>query len=343
VLGHLAFAWALADPSETAVWCFYLYGDLFSTLMVVSFFAFLNDSVSPGAAKRLYGLTGLGGVAGGAIGSLFLATWIGELDAPGWMGVCVGLCTAIAATSFAAGRLAHGLPAASRPRRSEDAEAEDPPSARQAALEGARLALRSRYLLAVIAIVGLYELASTLLDFQFSSAVQHYLDGDAIAAHFTRVYAITNGLALAVQLFATSFVMTRFGVGVALLVLPTAMLGGSASFLLIPTLWTGSLLSVADNGFAYSIQQSAKESLYVPTTPAEKYRAKAFIDMWVQRFAKAVAVVSGLGITVVFQQFAAVRWLSLLTLGLLLLWIPAARYAGRRFERYERDAGGARL
>jgi AAA family ATP:ADP antiporter len=36
-----------------AVWSFYLFGDLFSTIMVAAFFAFLNDTVSPDAARRL--------------------------------------------------------------------------------------------------------------------------------------------------------------------------------------------------------------------------------------------------------------------------------------------------
>jgi AAA family ATP:ADP antiporter len=341
VLGHGAFAFALADLSGTTVWTFYLYGDLFSTLMVVSFFAFLNDTVSQDAAKRLYGLAGLGGVAGGAVGSFFLASWIDDLDSPQWMVVCAVLGVSIAAAGLAAGRFARRLPADSRSSEDdgedeEKDEVSEEGGAIATAFAGAGLAMRSRYLLSVIAIVALYELVSTLMDFQFSSSVEHFLDGDAIGEHFSLVYAITNGLALFVQLFVTSFVMTRLGVGVALLVLPVAVACGSSAFLLIPTLWTGSLLSTADNAFAYSINQSAKESLYVPTTPAEKYQAKAFIDMWVQRFAKAVAVVVGLGITVTFQQFAMVRWLSLLSLALLLIWIPCVRYAGRQFEEHEK-------
>ena len=58
---------------------------------------------------------------------------------------------------------------------------------------------------------------------------------------------------------------------------------GSLAFLALPTLWLGSLLNTADNAFSYSINQSAKEALYVPTTEDEKYKAKAFIDMFVQR------------------------------------------------------------
>ena len=101
---------------------------------------------------------------------------------------------------------------------------------------------------------------------------------------------------------------------------------------MFPLLWAGSLLNTADNGFSYSINQSAKEALYVPTSAAEKYRAKAFIDMFVQRFAKAVAVLISLGITFAFRDFDSLRYLSLITLALLVVWVIAARYAGRQFQ-----------
>ena len=39
-----------------------------------------------------------------------------------------------------------------------------------------------------------------------------------------------------------------------------------------------------------------------------------------------------LGITLVFNDFASVRWLSLFTLPVLALWLFAVRYAGRRFS-----------
>ena len=94
----------------------------------------------------------------------------------------------------------------------------------------------------------------------------------------------------------------------------------------------GSLLNTADNAFSYSINQSAKEALYVPTTREEKYKAKAFIDMFVQRFAKAIAVGVSLGITSVFTDFSSVRWLSVFTVVMIGFWMMAARYAGRHFR-----------
>jgi ATP:ADP antiporter, AAA family len=138
---------------------------------------------------------------------------------------------------------------------------------------------------------------------------------------------------LLVQFFLASFVMTRFGVGTALLFLPVAALMGSAAFLVAPLLLVGSFLNTADNGFSYSINQSAKEVLYVPTTPNEKYKAKAFIDMFIQRFAKALAVGLSLLITFFFRGFESIRWLSLGTVLILAVWIVIARYAGREFQR----------
>jgi len=75
----------------------------------------------------------------------------------------------------------------------------------------------------------------------------------------------------------------------------------------------------------------------VPTSRDEKYKAKAFIDMLVQRLAKAVAVFIAIGVTTVFTDFSGVRWLSLITAAILVGWVATVRYAGRRFEELTRD------
>ena len=328
VLAFLLYAVVLARPGHLVVWSFYLFGDLFSTIMVAAFFAFLNDTVSPDASKRLYGPIVAGGVGGGVFGALVLSAWIERLTPPEWLGVCGALGVAIVLVAFVAGRAAGALPAASR---SPERAAEPTAPARNAALEGAALVARSRYLLAIVGIVTLYEIVSTVMDFQFTSAVAHYFEGPAIGKHLARVFAFTNVVSLLVQVFVTGAVMSRLGVGTALLVLPSTALAASAAFLAAPTLWIGSLLNTADNGFSYSINQSAKEALYTPTTPDEKYKAKAFIDMFGQRFAKTIGVVASLGMSQWFDDFASVRWLSLVSIAVILVWAVAARYAGHAF------------
>jgi AAA family ATP:ADP antiporter len=126
--------------------------------------------------------------------------------------------------------------------------------------------------------------------------------------------------------------MTRFGIKTALLILPVAVLAGSSGFLIMPALWMGSLLNTVDNGFSYSINQSAKEALYVPTSRDEKYMAKAFIDMFVQRFAKVLAVGISLIITSIFTSFSSIRWLSIGTALIVVAWIFVVRYSGEQFK-----------
>ncbi len=324
------FSYAVVDRGAATVWAFYWFGDLYNTLMVATFFAFLNDSVAPQVAKRLYGLIVLGGVAGGAFGATVLAVWLSELSLSGWLWVCVGVTIVIIAVAAFAGRLFGAV----EPREAETG----PPPSTGSVGASVRLVSKSRYLLAIVAVVGLYEMISTIMDFQYSSTITYYLDGDAITAWVATVSSFTNWVALFVQLFLTSFVMTRFGVGAALLVLPVAALLGSVGFLAAPILLIGSFLNTSDNGFAYSINQSAKEVLYTPTTKAEKYQAKAIIDMFVQRFAKAVAVVLSLAITTVFVGFGSVRWLSLVAIVILLAWIKVARFAGDEFQRLSSQA-----
>ena len=219
------FMSTLESPVGGTVWSFYFFGDLYSTLMVSTFFAFLNDSIAPEKAKRLYGLIGLGGVSGGAFGATLLAARIKQLSITAWLAICLGVAGGICVVAGAAGRLFARVPIPETPKADQAAAVTENP-----ATAGARLVFRSRYLLAILAIVGLYEMVSTIMDFQFKSAVAHYLDGEAIGVRIANMYAISNVLSFVVQLFFTSFVMNRFGVGMALLVLPATALIGSVGF-----------------------------------------------------------------------------------------------------------------
>ena len=340
------FASVLGEPEAWSVWSFYLFGDLFSTLMVATFFAFLNDSVSSDAAKRLYGLVGFGGVAGGVFGSSAVAVWISTLSILAWLGVAAVLLLLIACVAGAAARHFDRLEESSQAGsanagaeteaalKATSAGTEELPS--PGPLEGMKRVFGSGYLLAIVAIVGLYELVSTVVDFQFTQSMIRFSESEAARnQNFATVFAVTNWLSMAVQLFATSFVMRRFGLGAALMVLPCAIAFASMGFAWLPSLWLGGLLNTADNAFSYSINQSAKETLYVPTTPAEKYQAKAMIDMFIQRFAKAIGVALSIVVTKNVVGLEGLRSLSFLLLPVIALWMWAAMYAGKRFKELE--------
>jgi AAA family ATP:ADP antiporter len=328
-LAFLALGHFIDQPSAPTVWVFYLFGDLFNMLMVAAFFAYLNDIVSPEVARRIYAFVVLGGVAGGVFGSTVVKARISEFSGSTWLVLCTGLTLIIMGLAFAVAQLKLPRPA----HAVEESEVVVTASMREG-MAGARVVSSSPYLLAIAAIVAIYEVVSTVMDFQFSATVSHYLDGKAIGEQLASVFLVTNVLSLAVQLLLTRFVMQELGIRAALSVLPLVVLVVAGGFGLMPLLWVGSSMSIADNALNYSMNQSAKESLYVPTSASEKYRAKAFIDIFVQRSAKAVGVVLSLAMSLwIADDLSAVRWLSVLVVLLALVWLGLARYAGERFDQ----------
>ena len=327
----VVFSFLMAQPGPTAAWSFYVFGDIFNSIMVATFWAFTNDVNAPDQSKRLYGMIGLGGVVGGFVGATFVSSFV-EQEAVGRSGLilgCIAGMALIAAIAFFVNRWAGGAegPAAAGDERT-------PVSA---AIEGAKVVFQSKYLLAILGIIGLYEIVSNVIEFQLSAAVEtSALAGPDIDAFFGTYGQLIGVVSISVQLLLTPYLMNRWSVGVALLVLPVVDLVLSAGFLIFPVLGMAAALSIADNGLNYSINQSAKESLYTPTSSDAKYKGKAFIDMFVQRGAKVLAV----GLNLAFAALVsieAVRWLSIASIIVLVAWMLDVRFAGRRFA--ERTGG----
>ena len=76
-------------PGAATVWSFYLFGDLFSTLMVATFFAFLNDSVTPEACQAPLRLRRPRRRCwAGSFGSSVIGVFIESLGASTWLYGC---------------------------------------------------------------------------------------------------------------------------------------------------------------------------------------------------------------------------------------------------------------
>ncbi len=326
----LFFAATVSDrPTNFINWSFYLFGDLWSTVWVATFWALLNELSTPDQSKRLYGVIGTGGVLGGLLGVTLVRSLIKEYSAPPLILMCALLTLVIGAVVWQVNRLARQPGAAltyrPRPVRGDAGRS-------NAALEGGKLVFTSQYLLAVVGIMLLYELCSQIMDFQFKSLTQSGITGGTNTQFFlANVYLITNIISVVVQLVFTSFIMRRFGLGTALLVLPVAVALSSGMFLAAPTLVFASLLTISDNSFNYSINQTARETLYVPTSSDEQYKARAFTNMFVQRAGKGI----GIGIAFLLSAVSVdvLRWLSPVTIAITGIWIWIAIFAGRRFQQ----------
>jgi len=314
---------------DTAVWSFYVTGDIWTTVMVATFWAFANDLNTGDQAERLYGIVGLGGVVGGFVGATFVSGLVEQMGRSTLVFACLAPTLVIGALAV----WIHQRECGANPEvpccPKEDAVLDD--DQENVFLEGGKLVLQSKYLLGIAAVLGLYEMVSNIVDFQLAVLVEEQItDAAERDAFFGLVGQATSLVSIGVQLFLTSLVMKRYSVKIALLFLPLAILGGTIGFVLLPTLAFVGFMSVSDNALNYSINQSAKETLYTPTTQDEKYKAKSFIDMFVQRAAKVASVALNLGLTALVITDA--RWLSVAVGVLLIAWIAVIRFLGRQYE-----------
>ena len=332
------------EPSESTVWLFYWFGDLYISLMLAAFFSFLHDTVDLRNAKRLYGFIVLGAVSGGAVGSTYFRGWIDEMKNQQWLEVIIGIGVVICALAFVAGCLARSIPHHELKTSPNDV----PRKKFNAAIEGASLVFKSRYLIAIAGIVGFYEVTSEVLDYQFTAMIERFVPKEDIGSHFGTVYAIGNVAALIVQLgfsiFAANF--PKYRIHWILLVLPLSIALSSLFFILAPILIIGSLLKISDSTFAYSVNQTGRETLYNPLSRQEKYVARAFVEVFVQRTGKVAALFIAFLVPMFLStrneagqletSLLGLQFLGGFTCIIVALWFYCVKVVGRKFESLER-------
>ena len=332
------------EPSESTVWLFYWFGDLYISLMLAAFFSFLHDTVDLRNAKRLYGFIVLGAVSGGAVGSTYFRGWIEEMNNQQWLHMIIGIGVVICLLAFAAGWMAKSIPH-HEPKPSPN---DVPKKKFNAAIEGASLVFKSRYLIAIAGIVGFYEITSEVLDYQFTAMTERFVPKEDIGSHFGTVYAIGNIAALVVQLcfsvFAAGF--PKYRIHWILLALPLAVALSSLFFIIAPILLAASLLKISDSTFAYSVNQTGRETLYNPLSRQEKYVARAFVEVFIQRTGKVAALLIAFLVPMFLNTRNEAGQLQTSLLGLQLLggftciivalWFYCVKIVGRKFEALER-------
>ena len=322
----IAFAfWWFAHYSKWP-WLFpvlYVWIGIFGVLATAQVWTLANFVWTTREAKRLFSLLGSGGILGGIFGgffSTFAAKRFGTesllLVAGFFLLLCAGLVQII-------GRQ-HDL-------RGKDQESKASESLRPGSLMQSLRVIRESGLLQTIAIlICLSSVVTTSAGWQLKAIAKDTLvEKDLLAAFFGRFVGYTGMLALTAQLLLTSRILKRFGVGVALFVLPAALMVGSASLLVWGSLTAAILLKGSDKVFRYSVDTSALQLLYLPIPSAIKLQAKSFIDTVVWRLGDGLA-----GITVlVFAtqlQFTP-QQLGWLNLALLAIWIGVAVFARRQY------------
>ena len=321
----------LATPDVFSAWWYYIQVNLITTIWIATFWAYLTDISTADQAKRLYGFIGFGGVSGGVLGALLAKFLLPRLGQGGLLILSAVLIMIVGFITFGVEKLLRRSQAFGHAVQDNQVqkEPEKKVSKFNVAIEGAKLAFRSKYLAAIVGIMAFYEIGSQFLNYIYKKSAEVIPGTTATQSLFIDVQLIANIISMVVQLFLVSLIIRKLGLAFALCVLPVIAILSTGLFMGFPSLAAASLLFISDNGFNYSIQQTSRETLYVPTNPDEKYKARAFTNMFVQRVGKGIAIV---GILVLINIGLSVRLLGFFGIAALVGMAVLGIYAGRRFN-----------
>ena len=127
------------------------------------------------------------------------------------------------------------------------------------------------------------------------------------------------------------------GVRASLLILPVIALGGYALAAFYPVLGIIRWVKTAENATDYSLQNTLRGVLFLPTTREMKYKAKQAIDTI---FVRAGDVLSALLVFLGTTYLAfETEHFALVNLGLVTVWVVFAVLIGRRFRELTPGSG----
>jgi AAA family ATP:ADP antiporter len=128
-----------------------------------------------------------------------------------------------------------------------------------------------------------------------------------------------NLVGVITQMFLVSRIFKYLGVRAALFVLPVIAFGGYAAIGLIGGLTVLRIAKTAENSTDYSLQNTVKQALFLPTSREAKYKAKAAIDTFFVRLGDAASAgLIWVGLHVLVLQ---ARDFAFVNVGLVVIWV----------------------
>jgi AAA family ATP:ADP antiporter len=269
------------------VFIFSFWSDIFIAMSITQFWIAVNDVFHPHQAKRLVGFLVTGGLLGG-IGGALLAWGLSRLTAPHNL---LLICPAVLLLTIMSVNFVHGEQ--ERLRGGEEAQTLRAGTG-VGYLEGFRTVRGHRYLRILAGALASAVIVGQFINYQFKFIVkaQQWDDGGRTLFLAKFFFAILF-LSAIFHLATTGRILKTFGIRLALLVAPMALLLGTVPIFALTAAsvtglagqaWAFSLRG-ADKIFDNTISQSVRELLYIPIPAEIKYKAKVFIDMFVSKFA----------------------------------------------------------
>ena len=293
---------------------YFLWVGIFNLMVVAQFWAFAADLYTEEQGRRLFPLIGVGASLGAWLGAV-RAGYLIETAGPARLlaGACGVLLICVALVPLVDRVTRRGRP-------TEQAQAAAAPGSGG----GFALIRGDRYLALLAALTLLLNVVNTSGEYIFGRYIveqSHALFGGAgpeaeaarerfVGETYSRFYSSVNLAGLLLQMFVVSRVFRWLGVSRALLIHPLIGIAGYLLMLRAPSLALIGAFKVADNSINYSLGNTTRQALWLPTSREAKYKAKQAIDSFFVRagdVAQAGIVFVGERLAFTVSTFAAVN------------------------------------
>jgi AAA family ATP:ADP antiporter len=304
-------------------------------MVIAQFWAYANDIYTPEAGKRLFAVIAFGASSGAVFGAWISSHLIRLIG----VSPLLLAAAAILALSLILFNIIDLRGQAARPGQAEG------PKEDVAIGDGNAFALvlRNRYLLLMALVIFLLNWVNSTGEYVLAVIVKHAADAEVaagtlsaaeeqrfIGAFFADYFQIVNTAGMVLQLFVVSRVVKYLGVSAALCIVPLVALGSYVTAALIPSLAIMRWVKTAENSVNYSLMNTVRQMLFLPTTREEKYKAKQVIDSFVVRAGDVLAALTVyLGTTFFALSVSQFAWINA---ALVVLWLALAVLTGREFH-----------
>jgi len=185
--------------------------------------------------------------------------------------------------------------------------------------DGAWAVLRSPYMLGIAGFIVLMAISNTLIYFTQANVVLDNTDTfSQRVGGFAQFDMLAQIATLLTQIFITTQVIKRVGVGWTLTILPLVTVAGFAVLAIWPLYGVMAVFQALHRATRYAVTRPARETLFSVVPTADKYKAKPVIDVFLYRFGD----LAGTGID------AGFRILGLTLAGVAAATVPLAAVWG---------------
>ncbi len=323
------FGWALRNELEY-VWLgrvFFVWLSVFNLFVVSVFWSFMADIWTREQGRRLFGLITAGGSIGAILGGVFTSAVVTEVGFTLLFPISAAL---LAVAVVCIDRLKNWVEREHVADR--DASAASHVAFGGSAFSGMTHVAKSPYFSAIAVCSVIASLLGTALYMFTADLVETAIpDTDSRTQFFSNVNIVQNVLAALGQAFAVKHVVSRFGIGVSLALLPIVSIAGFAILAADPVLLVVAVLTVVRRALGFAFSKPTSDMLYSVVSPEDKYKVKNFIDTAVYRGGDLVGTWSiqllklGLGV--------GISGMSLLMVPFAAVWAVLAIWLGRDYRR----------